>query len=225
MPFNVLLLPLLGGYIFISRWNRTRFRAQRLSGNKVILESAIAGILFLIIAFAATTLIGSYRPNIRGTWETVVPFEYAGTSIIAFLIGAIGWIPLNRIYRRIPENLRVIERSNDFLEIMLLRALQESKQVSLTLKSGKVYIGFVIKLFDPVYERKYIILFPTMSGFRDKETLKLHITTDYYKVYLRIIKDGRDPKDLDDFEIVLPVSEIVTFKLFDPNSISLFEHD
>ena len=223
MPFNVLLLPLLGGYIFISSWNRTRFRALRLSGNKLILESAIAGILFLAIAYAITSIVGFYRPNIRGFWEAIVPFEYAGTSVLAFAIGATLWIPLNHIFKRDRENRRAIEESNDFLETMLERALRESKQISLTLNSGKVYVGFVSKMFDPSYERKYITLLPTMSGYRDKDTLKLHITTDYYKVYLRAIAGENVVERVNDLEVLLPVSDILTFKLFDPNAMSLFE--
>jgi hypothetical protein len=32
MPFNVLLLPLLGGYFFITRWLPTRFATKRYTG-------------------------------------------------------------------------------------------------------------------------------------------------------------------------------------------------
>ena len=43
MPFDVLLLPLLGGYIFISNWNYTRFEAKRYSGQRLV--RAIIGLL------------------------------------------------------------------------------------------------------------------------------------------------------------------------------------
>lgn len=47
MPFNVLLLPLLGGYIFITKWNRTRFNTKRYSGERLIFHAPVAGVLFL----------------------------------------------------------------------------------------------------------------------------------------------------------------------------------
>jgi len=46
MPFNVLLLPLLGGYLFLTHWNRTRFDTKRYSGERLIFHAAVAGVVF-----------------------------------------------------------------------------------------------------------------------------------------------------------------------------------
>jgi hypothetical protein len=53
VPFNVLLLPLLGGYLFITHWNRTRFHTKRYSGERLIFHSAIAGVVFLEVQSAS----------------------------------------------------------------------------------------------------------------------------------------------------------------------------
>jgi hypothetical protein len=223
MPFNILLLPLLGGYIFISSWNRTRFRALRLSGNKLILESAIAGTFFLVLSFSLTRVVRIFFPEFESLWLSAIPFEYSGTSATAFLIGATLWWPLNRVYKRDIESRRAIEESNDFLEIFLEKALRQSKQVTLTLKNGKVYIGFVSKMFDPSYERKYVTLLPTLSGYRNPQDQTLTITTDYYKVYLRAILEDNVLERVNDFEVLVPVSEVRTFKLYDPSAAELFD--
>lgn len=49
MPFNVLLLPLLGGYLFLTHFNRTRFATKRYSGERLIFHSAIAGVALLCL--------------------------------------------------------------------------------------------------------------------------------------------------------------------------------
>jgi membrane-associated protease RseP (regulator of RpoE activity) len=57
MPFNVLLLPLLGGYLFLTHWNRTRFDTNRYSGERLIFHSAAAGVIFLLLSFIFVTAI------------------------------------------------------------------------------------------------------------------------------------------------------------------------
>ncbi|MGI8617514.1 MAG: hypothetical protein ACR2L6_00290 [Gemmatimonadaceae bacterium] len=59
MPFNVLLLPLLGGYVFITKWNKTRFDAKRYSGERLIFHAAIAGVAFLIVAYLLTRVVAA----------------------------------------------------------------------------------------------------------------------------------------------------------------------
>lgn len=96
MPFNVLLLPLLGGYVFISYWNHTRFDAKRYSGERLIFHAAIAGVAFLVLAFAITRLLILWKPELHAWWRQLVPFAYTGTSLLAFTLASFAWMPLNR---------------------------------------------------------------------------------------------------------------------------------
>jgi hypothetical protein len=41
MAFNALLLPLVGDFLFISLWNRTKYIASRSGGQRLLLESAL----------------------------------------------------------------------------------------------------------------------------------------------------------------------------------------
>src|SRR5688500_8981224 len=95
MPFNVLLLPLLGGYIFISYWNRTRFDAKRYSGERLLLHSALAGIFLLVVSFAVVSTIATNWPEAYDWWRRLVPFDHSGTSLGALLLGITLWWPLN----------------------------------------------------------------------------------------------------------------------------------
>lgn len=226
MPFNVLLLPLLGGYVFLRYWNRTRVSSRRYSGERLLLHAAISGILFLVAAFLATRAMLWIYPGLGTWWRRTVPFPYSGTALLAFAIGAVLWLPLNWLSRGpAAADDRVIDQTGDYLERLLVRAIRRTKPVSATLKSGKTYIGFVVGNADPAFDRRFISLLPLHSGFQNTEH-ELVINTDYTRVYERI-SDGRTPEpELDelmkDFIIVLPVGEIQSVNIFDREAYRLF---
>jgi hypothetical protein len=56
MPWNVFLLPLLGGFLFLDWCYYTRLRHQRLEGNRLLIESAFVAAL---AAFIATIIISA----------------------------------------------------------------------------------------------------------------------------------------------------------------------
>lgn len=118
MPFNVLLLPLLGGYVFISHWNHTRFDARRYSGERLIFHAAIAGAVFLGVAFVVTRMVILWKPGLYVWWRQLVPFGYTGTSLLAFALAALTWIPLNRfVSDRDTEQGKAVEQWGDYLEL------------------------------------------------------------------------------------------------------------
>lgn len=227
MPYNVLLLPLLGGYFFLTYWCFTKFSTKRHSGHRLIFHAAAAGLLFLVIAFLIVRLISWQWSALVLWWQSVVPFPYLATSLLACAIGLIFWWPLNQIgFPRKEDEAaqREIEKSNDHLEILLARALRETKAVSITLKSRKVYVGLITRTHDPMYDRKYIQLLPIKSGFRASDTLALMLTVDYATVYARIIQENINvaASGIRDFEIVIPLSEIQSVNLFDPVAYQMF---
>ena len=229
MPFNLLLLPLLGGYFFITYWNYTRFDAIRYSGHRLLFHSAAAGVVFLILSFCVTRLSVGQWPELGWRWRELVPFEYSGTSLLAFLMGISFWWPLNQLkwFEREMQAQNTIESGNDYLEMMLAEAQRELKLVAVVLISRKVYIGFVTASFDPVNDRDYVQLLPLQSGYREPTTLQLNITTDYSQVYDRIIKNEIEltSADINDFQVVVPVSEIASINFFDQEAYELFNAD
>lgn len=225
MPYNVLLLPLLGGYVFISCWNHTRFDAKRYTGERLLFHAALAGAIFLAVAYVLTHMLAARIPELETAWNAFVPFDYSGTSLLAFLLAVTMWWPLNGIVnRREREAEKAVEQWGDFLEILITRAIRETKQVSLTLTSGKVYIGFITSGIDPAFERRYVRLMPTLSGYRDGQTRDLIITRDYAQAYSRLIESDRAflLKMADEFQLVIPTTEIVSANLFDPDVYELF---
>jgi hypothetical protein len=217
MPFNVLLLPLLGGYVFITYWNHTRFSARRYSGERLVIHAALAGVFLLVLSYALVLLIAHTWPRLAAIWHGWVPFEHSGTSLGALLLGATMWWPLNFVFTKETELRRTIEDWNDYLEELLTDALESTRQVSVTLMNGKVYVGFVVRTFDPAYDRKYIVVLPTMSGYREATTHRLRFDTDYTRVYQALMAEdeSRLVRGVGDFQIVIAVSQVISANLFD----------
>jgi hypothetical protein len=207
----------LGGYLFITYWHFTRFDSKRYSGERLIFHSALAGFVFLALSFVAVTSLEAAVPGFYRWWHETIPIPHAGVSLGALLLALFFCVVLNRFVDRSKQIKRTITEWNDYLEILLQRALDETRQIAITLTSGKVYIGFVVGSFDPVYDRKYIVLLPTISGYRDPPSHTLILTTDYTAVYQQLIEEdeSRLIRAVDDFQLVMPVSEILSANLFD----------
>ena len=221
MPFNVLLLPLLGGFIFVTRWNSTRFKTKRYSGERLIFHAAIAGVFLLFAAFVLTRIAAWALPGLQSAWGRQVPFAYAGTSLLAFFIGLVAWIPLTWWVPYEKAARLVIQQWNDSLEVLLDESMSKTRMIGITLKSGKVYIGFVTSNFDPAYDRKYVRLWPILSGYRD-DTQSLRITTNYANVYAKMIGENADFAVVDHFQVIVPLGEVQSANHFDPNTYDLF---
>ena len=197
MPFNLLLLPLLGGYIFLRYWNPTRYHALRAEKERLVILAAIPGFISLVIAFTIMRA-GQYllpcKPGgycFQTWWIKTVPFDYVGTAIFALALAGLGWIPLNRIpkCRRDPAISRMIDQDGVALDVLLKNAQAEAKTVAVTMSNGKVYVGFVTHIFNPAFPTRFIKILPTKSGYRDPGNKEYHFTNFYSEALLDVDRD------------------------------------
>jgi hypothetical protein len=222
MPFNLLLLPLLGGFIFFSHWNRTAFFAKRQDKERLLLYSSLWGVFFLGLSFLLSILVpySDWLTNIREWWAfNTPPIQFSGISSCALALGAAGQFVLNRLwpFSRIwntqKEGRRAIETYGTQLEKLLYRSLIEEKRVMLTLKGGKVYIGRVTISLTPQEDRDLMLL-PSKSGYRD-EKKRLTLTTDYDQTYRAIVEtEGDYLSIIADFGVTVPIPEVLTASLY-----------
>jgi hypothetical protein len=222
MPFNLLLLPLLGGFIFFSHWNRTAFFAKRQDKERLLLYSSLWGTLFLGLSFLLSTLIpfSTWLTDIRRWWAFHTPsIEYSGVSSCALLLGLLLplilnklW-PFNRIWDEQKQGVKSLLKYGSQLEKLLYRSLIEGKRVMVTLKGGKVYVGRVTISLTPQEDLDFLLL-PSKSGYRD-EKQRLMLTTDYDATYRAIEETEVDYLDIiSDFGIVVPIPEVLTASLY-----------
>lgn len=236
MPYNVLILPLLGGFLFVTFWDRTRWHAHRAEKERLLIYAALAGLVSLALAFLIRSIppfipCVNWLPCAPTWWSRNIGFPYSGVATFAFCLGALGWLPVNLVAdwyysdwaddeqrgskRR--EFVRVVNSYGGPLEQLLLRSMQEEKSIMLTLKGGKVYIGDLGGGFVPG-EHTAIHLLPSKSGYRDKYQ-RLMITTDYDDATIKI-KDQEEETDatniIGSFVIAIPVDEVIAASLYMP---------
>ena len=237
-------LPLVGGLIFSSHWNFTRWRVAREEGHRLYFRAVFWGaVIFALVAIArpcvegVVPLVSSAVTYLKALIEPMAKDELtapalADLTITCFVAMLSGW-PLAKLLNfAFPERewiRRAIEK--DDLEKLLLRAADEEVPLCVTMDDRKVYVGYVVEGFDPALGRKSILILPLISGYRDEDTLEVNFTTFY--TYLYGAREAMDrtaplPAPLDyltaeDFIIVLPVDRIASYRLFDVAAYNKFQ--
>lgn len=221
MPYNLLLLPLLGGFVFITRWNRTRWHALRAEKERLLFYAALAGLFHLGLAFLIASLPPLIRcrpslPCLPQLWNEHVPFEYSGIACLAFALGAGSWPILNLFWKTKNESDRIIKDEGGPFEQLLDNAMKYEKRVILTLKGGKVYVGRIGQSYRPGQRDQTILLLPLKSGYREKDKHRVELTTDYEAAYEGIKNDYPETYAdvIRDFGIVIPIVEITSISIY-----------
>lgn len=188
-PLDWLILPILGGFVFVSNLNYTRYNALRREGHRLVLYSAIAGLAFF---FLASMIVRAASPTPFGQevariWLALGLADQSGREVVGFLLGAVLWIPLNALgqlpaFAWLSDGSAVdaaIAWKRDPMELALRRAMGAGQTISVTLRSGKVYIGKLTTNVNPAFRMESLHLFLNRSGYRDPRTKRLRIDVDY----------------------------------------------
>jgi hypothetical protein len=213
VPANLLILPLLGGFLFVHICTLFKFRAQRLDGYRLLLYSSVAGTVLVAIARAIIT-IAKIPPVGHRLAESVyhsTPIPYLGTASVALLLGLALSYFLNLFFDAEKARAREILTHGDSLLRLFEYADTEEELVSITLDNRKWYVGFIAQAPNLEPSEKYFKILPVLSGYREKDTMQT-IRTVSYEDALR--KRNVQPSD---FVIILPIADVKIANLFDPN--------
>jgi hypothetical protein len=213
LPFNLLLFPLLAGYLFLHTNRYLRWRAQTLDGNRLLLEAAKYGIVFGI-AGRAITYLAAFIPKeeyVQGTLHKAAPFDYAGTAVAALLLGVIGGPFSNLFFDELAAKSLALRRQGNHLLRLLNEASEEGSLISVTLDTRKWYVGYVVETpsLDP--KDQYFSIIPIFSGYRDGDTLEARRLTEYRFDSL---------SNVDAYAKVLNTTRVVDANVFD---VDLYE--
>ncbi len=204
LPLNLLLLPLIGGFVFVSRWHLSRFTVLRAEGYRLLFHSAVAGLtlLFLsaIVVFALTsapprlTMLDHATTVIGLAWGKVAPVPYSGTVALALVLGCLLWKPLNFLVMPRKHQIdTVISRKEDCLEVLMRKALGEGSPVLLSLKNGVHFVGYITSNFNPVFPTEYLKVLPVMRGTGNDESSQSIFTECLAATYLGMRNDFGAP--------------------------------
>jgi hypothetical protein len=237
MPSNLLILPLLAGYCFLHLLAFTKYRAQRLDGHRLIFESALVAIVLCTVGRVAAYWLLQI-PQVANSWKAISPpVDYFGTGVLSIAAGVVIPLGLNWMgerfdrYKRVREFLgrfrvfsnrralsTAMQRHGSGMHRLLYRALDEERQVAITLDNKKVYIGYVYSAPKLEAHDAYMALIPLLSGYREAATLELKLTQDYLSVFEG---DGNIKKE--DFVVVLPLGQIRMASFFEQAAYTKFE--
>lgn len=209
MITSVVFLPLVSGYIFVMNFRPISYRVRKKSSYHVLFSSASYGFLFFIICICVSWWQSGIYPEAE--WGHLFGFPWLLPSAGSVLLSASLAFALNLSFSDIDLSTRSARIRNDRLEILLIESLKHQIPVAISLKSGKVYIGYNLNVSDQRdEERKYINILPVFSGFRDPVTKRLEITTNY-----ALAIENQKYELAVPYDIILPVAEIESVRFHD----------
>ena len=225
MGLGLFLVPVLGGYLFLTRLHYTRYGILRKSGYHLFFQSAIAGGALTLVARAMIVFLNDYLHQIAPLWRHYIPLDFSGTVALSVLLGLVLPYVINRFYGKERAERRAASESGVLIELVMSESLDRQIPVELSLKNGKSYIGFALDRKITSFGESDIALIPMKSGYRDKDNHKLILTTDYISIIRRCLDDKSEIPDLryEDFRIVIPVSEVQTARIFHPEVYERFQ--
>ena len=211
MPYNLLLLPLLGGFLFIHFANFFRFKAQYLDGYRLLLDSALFGFLLAVVAriivvLLAMTALGIWAGPI---WYQFAPFPFSDTGVLSLALGPCVAAFLNLFIDTEQALDREIRAHTNAFTQLLYRAQRETRPISVTLSNLKWYVGYVTESPNLSPDELYFRILPLMSGYRSRDTLETYRTVFYDEV----LQDAAVDKN--DLVITLPLADVKIASLFD----------
>ena len=230
MNLALLLLPAVGGYWFVTHFNPTRIQAVRESGYHILFRSILAGIFWYCVAAAAVWFLDTFGlwifPSLIEWWGTLFPETFTIETVTAIALGVVSPYALNMFYSKERSYERAALSRADHMELLVSDALRNQLPIEISLRSRKLYIGFVTGRNASGHSPIAVSLIPIYSGHRTEDSLNLVIDIDYGHTLERLFDDTEsedwNPNDL---RVVIPVGEIVSAKQFDPAIYRAFQND
>ena len=214
------------GYVFLRHCcHRTSLRWDALEWQQNIFESTAVGLALFGASRLSALLLelapGSWRPLFESVpallnREPSTPF--AGSVIASLALGGLLAMAINRKWPKKPAQALAIAHHGGSLRSLLMDAHLTRRAVMLTLSTRKVYVGWV---FTPPLLRRptYLVIFPTLSGYRSNDDLAIRWTTDYAPVYLDLTSRADEGEQLktepSHFQLVLPLDSVASATFFD----------
>jgi hypothetical protein len=174
--------------------------------------------LFGVIASLTFTWFLFNFPLIYAYWDKLVHVAGSGIPMLACLLGLTLWWPLNLLFPYQAANTRLHEANGTTaLDRLLYQASLAQHLLSISMKDGKVYIGYIQELPpNPEERNSYFEILPVHSGYRDKDTREMKLTTFYETVYERLVESDADEEEWLVFLKVLKIDDILSAGRFDP---------
>lgn len=235
LRFDLLILPLLAGYIFLITFNLTRFYNIRVDRQRLVFNALLCsvGITFFTFIFDFYVLKSQpllfYRAYLGQLIDRIVGRDTMTFGFKHLLLALLISFPLakflNLFYSRKSAFAFTIRKFGSQLDRLFWLSItakkDEDKLLMLTTKNNKVYIGYVSEISEPLGD-SYIRIIPNFSGYRDKDTLTVAITTKYTDVIQYYVEADRKSEIDEKLGVIIPTSEILIVSKFDSDIFGRF---
>ncbi len=247
----VIMVVLVCGFWYTENHYQSRIRHARTNGWTSYFYVAMHGckfviqgfglVLFLYLLLLAVSLLisiphlfsASYQMKDLYSWltdKTILSYpvffvlSMAAASFMAYVAGDVA--------RKAIKNEEVRQAAYremaamDGVESLLVQAIDEDMLIFVTLKSRKVYIGYVAAPRIEHSHTQHLAIIPYISGYRDKDTLRYHEQHRYYELYLEkgIAANQHDRGlNLQHFRHVIPMDQVEAVSLFDTGTYMSFD--
>ncbi|EJV3811605.1 hypothetical protein N6D68_004403 [Salmonella enterica] len=251
MKTLAILVILICGYIYTDSHYQSRVRSAKENGWGLYFFVALKGCIFLGSGFAFTIFIFLVLALISGGYNIIfhdwlsfaheinlyewMENDWMDMSMFVWLSMLFAIIisasqadnekKKAQSYEYRIEEYEKIAKSNN-VESLILQSIKERKLVFISLKSRKVYVGYITAPRFEHSETESISLIPFLSGYRDKDTLEFRVTTDYSELYANeFITTESEPLNLNHFRHVIPMDYIESISIFDIALYKKFRRD
>ncbi len=228
------------GYWYSSHDLSTRFKFKRSFGWDVYFLVALYGCVFVLQGMLATAVLwlalltgslvtnalpGIFGPEYHHWHMTFMNWTFLGIQApvvimlafaVVFCLWRSNWSPTARLDtsgRR--ELYKHLSRANG-VEGLVYQCMEKGDLAWITLTSQRIYIGMIHTATFDSADANNIVLIPMLSGYRDRETLDLHVEHNYSAWYDAHDTDVRAAVD---FRKVLLLSQVESLSLFHPAQV------
>lgn len=214
MTLGIWLVPVLLGFAILNfaHYHRRAFTAT--TGYQFFFSAALAGAILLVAAHLAV-LVGDALGNAlhpqgwmeaKALWKYAAPFAHSGKLVTAALLGLVYVLAVNMVVGDEDAAARWAQRTEGSADALLRRSLEDRILLEVATKSGRSYVGWVVRNTTDLNWSGDVSLLPMFSGYRDNDTRSLRLTNNYATL-----------DSLEHREIVVIRSEIASLRRFDLN--------
>lgn len=233
MPESLWLFPILSGYYFLTRYVYLKYKYDRIETQRLVFNSVIAGSVLFFFLYLGRICLNYFKPNLI---PTIHKFLYnlpineqplLWTFVFNFLFIFIFTHSINKIlkwcdyFKRQTPVEQAVDSLGDEIEQLFKKVAKEELLIQITLKSNKVYVGFV-EYIPPPKESNYLKIIPLISGYRNDKTKKVKFNTDYYDAILLYQSDEEKYSSFE-MDITIKQDEILIANVFDYDVYKAFE--
>lgn len=237
---------LISGYLFVSISTYQKYITRREDGHRYYFRCGAFGIGFSMLGIVLATLLDAFNvptfilnslgtsieqltsvTKFSQTLQDYLSLKFAFGTGLAVLIAPL-FALIDNLFRNAEKSRASVHKSKSpALEKFLFDCGTHLRTVLITLSSRKVYVGIVHDISIESGEVEHFTILPILSGYRDKDTLTVKFTTNYYLHYEQHLDENGNPLDgngssFDDFIEMISVSKIDHLGSFDIDTYKKF---